>query len=324
MTTPPNAAVDRTTSHARTWAGVAVALGVSWTLLAAGLAPEPLLADPSDDPTDTDLDGVPNSQEFVLGTSQFVADSDGDGYLDVHELAFGSDPVDIGSVPSATGTADLRVGITARGEEGQLRLLVALYSANGIFDTSVLRVGALANGQIVSVPFHRLLPTAVIRDVDVSQHGSYGSAARVRTIDLTLNPIYVHAFGQTTFFVAAGSNGQTMYSSAAKVDVASVQQTLVLRREAYMTQHQSPSLPGGGSLRQPIPTTGPGGIPGNWVAGQICYQRSSVTGMVGAKVVHEITQANCLMGWDTFCPADCSASVGDTYETIDPATLIGG
>jgi hypothetical protein len=324
MTTPPNAAVDRTTSHARTWAGVAVALGVSWTLLAAGLAPEPLFADPNDDPNDTDLDGMPNSQEFVLGTSQFVADSDGDGYIDAHELAFGSDPLDIGRVPSA-GTTDLRVGITARGEEGQLRLLVALYSANGTFDTSVLRVGALANGQILSVPFHRLLPTATVRDIDVLQLGNTGAAARVRTIDLTLNPVYVHAFGETTFFVAAGSNGQTMYSSAAKVDVASVQQTLVLRREAYATQQQqSTSAPGGGSLRQPIPTAGPGGVPANWVAGQICYQRSSVTGMIGAKVLHEITQANCLVGWDTFCPADCSASVGDTYETIDPATLIGG
>jgi len=324
MTTPTNAAVDRTTSHARAWAGAAVALGVSWTLLAAALAPEPLYAVPGDDLEDTDLDGVPNSQEFVLGTSQFIADSDGDGYLDVHELAFGSDPANLDSEPQATGTSDLRVGITARGEVGQLRLHVALYSATGAFETSVLRLGALANGQIISVPFNRLLPTADVRDVDVLVQGNTGAPARVRTIDLTLSPIYVHAFGTTTFFVAVGSSGQTTYSSAAKVDIASVQQTLVLRREAYTTQ-QSTNVPGGGgSLRQPIPTTGPGGVPGSWVAGQICYQRSSVTGMIGAKVVHEITQANCLMGWDTFCPVDCSASIGDTYETIDPATLIGG
>ncbi len=323
MRTPPLAAVIPTTTRALTWAGSAVALGVAWTLLVGGLAPEPLYAAPNEDPDDTDLDGIPNTQEFVLGTSQFVADSDGDGYLDVHELAFGTNPVDHLSVPQTTGATDMRVGLTARGEGGQLRLLVVLYSADGTFETSVLRVGALANGQIVSVPFHRLLPDADIRDIDLSSHGATGGAARVRTIDVVLSPIFVHAFGETTFFVAVCSTGQTTYSSAAKVDLASVQQTLVLRREAYVAQ-QTPSTPGGGSLRQPIPTTGPGGVPASWVAGQICYQRSSVTGMVGAKVVHEITAANCLMGWDTFCPVDCSASIGDTYETIDPATLIGG
>lgn len=324
MTTPPIPAVDSTTSRALSWAGTAVVLGFAWTLLARGLAPEPLYADPTDDQSDTDLDGVPNAQEVVLGTSQFVDDTDGDGYVDGHELAFNSNPTDYYSIPQATGAADLRVGLTARGEGGQLRLLVSLYSATGVFETSVLRVGALANGQFVSVPFHRLLPFADIRDVDVNAQGFTGSAAKVRTIDLALNPIYVHAFGTTTFFVAVGSSGQTTYSSAAKVDLASVEQTLVLRRSAYALQ-QSPSTPGGGgSLRQPIPTSGPGGVPGSWVAGQICYQRSSVTGMIGAKVVHEITSASCLMGWDTFCPVDCAASIGDTYETVDPATLIGG
>jgi hypothetical protein len=324
MTTPTIAVVDPTTSRARTWGGAVVAVGVAWTLMAGGFTPEPLYADPTDDPDDTDLDGMPNTQEFVLGTSQFVPDTDGDGYLDAHELAFQSNPMDNNSVPVVTGTADLRVGITARGESGQLRLHVALYSATGTFETSVLRVGALANGQFLSVPFHRLLPFADVREVDVLAQGTTGSAARVRTIDLTLNPIYVHAFGETTFFIAVGANGQLTYSSAAKVDIASVQQTLVLRRDAYTTQQTQTTPGGGGSLRQPIPTTGPGGVPGSWVAGQICYQRSSVTGMIGAKVVHEITSANCLMGWDTFCPVDCAASIGDTYETVDPASLIGG
>lgn len=322
MTTPPIPVVDRTTSHTSAWVGAAAALGVVWTLMASGLAPEQLYADPTDDLSDTDLDGIPNTQEFVLGTSQYLADSDGDGYVDAHELAFDSNPTDVASVPLATGNADLRVGITARGEGGELRLHVALYSATGVFETSVLRVGALANGQFVSVPFHRLLPFADVRDIDVFAQGTTGSAAKVRTIDLTLNPIYVHTYGATTFFIAVGTAGQTTYSAAAKVDIASVQQTLVLRRNAYSTQ--TPSTQGGGSLRHPIPTSGPGGVPGSWVSGQICYQRSSVTGMVGAKVIHEITSASCLMGWDTFCPVDCAASIGDTYETVDPATLIGG
>lgn len=291
------------------------ALGLAW--LAPALVPEPLHADPGSDPTDVDADGIPNWQEHVLGTSQFLADSDGDGYCDPLELAFGTDPLSVASIPGAVGPGGFQVGLTARGEAGQVRLFLALYSATGSFQHAVLRLGALGNGQVVSVPFQRLMREATLRDVELA------GGAVVRTIDVPFNPAFVHALGAATLFVAVGSHGSTSYHSAAKVDLHSVQQTVLLRRAPLAYTAQGP-LQGGGTLRQPIPTTGPGSLPGGWVPGQICYQRSNVTGMVGAKVVHEIVSAQCLAGWDTFCPTDCSTSVGDTYETIDPATLIGG
>lgn len=315
MTAPPTRRKRRATRPLDALGSVG-ALAVALAMLAPGLAPEPLRADPPVDPTDVDSDGLPDAQEHVLGTSQYVADTDGDGYVDSLELALGSRPSDAGSTPLLTTGGELRVGMSARGERGFLRLHLALYSENGDFQTSVLRLGALAGGQVVSVPFHRFLPMATIRDVPVG-------AGAVRTVDLELSPTYVNVFGAATFFVAVGAQGTTSYHSAAKVDLYSVDQTLLLRREpSAATQQGTPS--GGGSLRQPIPTTGTGGIPATWTAGQICYQRSSVTGIVGPKVVHEITSANCLSGWDTFCPTDCASSVGGTYETIDPATLIGG
>jgi len=291
------------------------ALGAAW--LAPALAPEPLYADPGDDPEDTDGDGIPNWQEFVLGTSQFLADSDGDGHCDALELAFDSDPLSVASTPALAATPSFRIGLTARGEGGQLRLFIALYSATGSFQQAVLRLGALANGQVISVPFQRLMRDATLRDIELA------GGAVVRTVDVPFNPAFVHALGAATVFVAVGSHGSTAYQSAAKVDLHSVQQTVLLRRAPLAAATQGP-MQGGGSLRQPIPTTGHGNLPGGWTPGQICYQRSSVTGMVGAKVVHEIVSAQCLAGWDTFCPTDCSTSVGDTYETIDPATLIGG
>lgn len=318
MTAPPPSAPSRTRSllPALIPLGMLVVAGAA---LVPGLAPEPLHASPFFDPFDVDSDGIPDTQEFVLGTSQFVADSDGDGYLDAEELARGTNPQEPNDFPARVGVGALRIGMTARGENGQLRLLLALYSEAGTFNTSVLRIGALANGFVVSVPFHRLLPYAEMRDVQLPNGGM------VRTLDIELSPAYVHMFGATTFFVAVGAQGSLSYHSAAKVDLYSVENTLLMRREPSASQQPGGTTPtGGGSLRQPIPTTGPGGVPATWSPGQICYQRSSVTGMIGPKVLHEVVLANCLSGWDTFCPADCSASVGDTYETIDPAALIGG
>lgn len=316
MTAPPIARLRRAWRPAPALLPVGV-LAAALAVLAPGFAPESLHADPPVDPADIDGDGLPDAQELVLGSSQYIADSDGDGFCDAVEFALGSRPLDINSVPVLNTGGELRVGLSARGEGGMMRLHLALYSENGAFQTSVLRLGALAGGQVVSVPFHRFLSEAVIRDVPV------GATAAVRTIDLALSPAYVNLFGAATFFVAVGAQGTTTYHAAAKVDLYSVDQTLLLRREPQSaTQQGAPT--GGGSLRQPIPTTGPGGIPATWLAGRICYQRSNVTGIVGAKVVHEIVSATCLSGWDTFCPSDCATSVGATYETIDPATLIGG
>ncbi|MEZ6015542.1 MAG: thrombospondin type 3 repeat-containing protein [Planctomycetota bacterium] len=315
MTAPP---IER---GSRRWsigslAAPTVVLATAVALLAPRFTPEPLHAAPFEDVFDTDEDGLPNAQEFVLGTSQYVADTDGDGYTDAEELASGSDPLQVASIPPAVASGELRIGITARGERGMLRLHLALYSENGDFDTSVLRVGALANGNVLSVPFHRLLPFADIRSVEV------GNGAEVRTIDIEMSPVLVHMFGATTFFVAVGAQGSLQYQSAAKVDLYSVQNTLLIRRPVSASQQGTP-VPGG-SLRQPIPTTGPGSIPSNWLAGQICYQHSAVTGVIGAKVVHEVVSATCLPGWDTYCPSDCAASIGNSYETIDPAVLLGG
>jgi hypothetical protein len=50
--------------------------------------------------TDSDNDGLPDSEEVnVRHTNPLVADSDGDGYNDVAEVALGTDPNDPGSVP---------------------------------------------------------------------------------------------------------------------------------------------------------------------------------------------------------------------------------
>jgi len=314
MTAPLTPSLDRG------FAMVLLPLGLCAVALAfvvPKLRPEPLLAQSAYDRGDTDGDGIPDAQEWALGTSAFLRDSDNDGFSDAEEFARGTSPRDYFDAPGPGTCSELRVGMTARGESGNLVLHLVLYSGTGDFSTSVLRLGVLIGGRVVSVPLERLLPRTQIRDSAAAGTGL------VRTLDISINPTTVHAIGAATFFIAIGSQGVVQYQSAAKVDVYSVDNTLLLRRDREVASTQQSPSPGG-SLRQPIPAGGIGSIPLTWQAGNICYQRSNVTGVFGAKVVHEVVTADCLAGWDTFCPSDCSASVGGTFESIDPATLIGG
>ncbi len=51
-----------------------------------------------------DNDGLTNSEEIAAGTNPTLADSDGDQYSDDAELLVGTDPLDVNSVPIASGT----------------------------------------------------------------------------------------------------------------------------------------------------------------------------------------------------------------------------
>jgi hypothetical protein len=43
---------------------------------------------------DSDMDGLPDAEEAILGTDPLDPDTDGDGYLDGHEVTEGKDPLD--------------------------------------------------------------------------------------------------------------------------------------------------------------------------------------------------------------------------------------
>lgn len=281
---------------------------------AAGRSVEVLAAMPLG--PDEDGDGLVYDQELLLGTSPFEADTDADGYKDSEELARQSDPLDPLSIPSGDAVT---ASLTARGEGGALRLVISLHEPAGLAPYSMLRIGALVNGNVVSVPLERFLPMADVMSVT----GSAGS--EVTTIDVPVNPGFVHGAGMVTFFLAAGQTNTMTFGSAAKLDVRSEQGELVLQRpvQASLARGGVPTQQGG-SLRQPIPVSGPPTGSSGWVAGAICYQRSEVVGVNGPRLLHQIVEADCLEGWDSYCSGDCAASVGTTYETVDPLALIGG
>lgn len=72
-------------------------------------------------PTDSDGDGLTDSEEGVLGTDPDRADSDGDGYDDGVEAREGTDPLDAESHPTGDvdgGPADGGSGLHVRGGPG--------------------------------------------------------------------------------------------------------------------------------------------------------------------------------------------------------------
>lgn len=264
---------------------------------------------------DSDGDGLPDAQELLVGTSSLDFDTDADGFGDGEEFARQSDPRDPLSVPSGDGVS---ATLLARGHGGKLRLVIALHEPQGLEDYSMVRIGALVQGDIVAVPVERFLGISDVRHVP----GTGGSA--VTTIDLPINPGLVHAGGMATFFLAAGQTNTMTFNTAAKVDIQSEAGELVLLRPIQANLDRRASGGSGGGLREPIPVSTP--PPGNagWVSGAICYQRSEVVGVNGPRILHQIVEADCLEGWDSFCSSECAASVGTTYETVDPLALIGG
>ena len=52
--------------------------------------------------------------------------------------------------------------------------------------------------------------------------------------------------------------------------------------------------------------------------------KGGAVGAGGGLITHEVVEAECRDGWDAYCKMDCSGSVGSTYNTLDPAVLVGG
>jgi hypothetical protein len=263
---------------------------------------------------DFDADGLTDQQELLLGTFPYVADSDEDGFGDGEEIARQSDPRDLMSVPQ---NALISANITARGEGSALQLVMLVFEPSEEVGESFVRLGALRSGQVTSVPLARFAAFSTLSTVPASGGG------QLTCIELPVHPSFVEVTEQVTFFLAAGNSQAQTYTAAAKVDISSVDGILLMQRFAA-AQSQIQASQGGGSVRLPIPGNAAPSIPNSWVPGSICFQRSAVVGGNGPIMLHQVIEADCLQGWDTFCVSTCSAALGSTYETIDPVALIGG
>lgn len=287
------------------------ALGSSWD--AAPLEAADMVA------VDTDHDGLPDRQEPVFGTDPHLPDTDFDGFSDGEEVALHTSPLKAKSSPKSSG---LSVALSARGEGGKLKLFVVVLVPDGVLSDKNLRFGAMIKGQVGRLP----VDASAYSNVEVSP-GLNGGLLCSLDVDLPDEPFKLSR--SVTYFAVVGREGETGYAAAAKVDLRKHKHGIVMLRQVLSEPGDPPAgdplvpVPGS-SVSYPIPPSGDGAIPVDWKFGEVCYQQSQITGASGAVVTHEVTSAECVEGWETYCASDCASSAGTTYTTIDTGVLLGG
>jgi len=274
---------------------------------------------------DADGDGIPDLYESVLMTSPVRADHDDDGYWDSEELARQSQPASADSIPSTPG---LSVGMTARGGGGSIHLLVAMYYTDRRTDNKIMLFGMRSGGRILSVPTSTMTANSSMRVISRPEHGN------VMLLDITLPPSLIAASGSASYFVVVGEVGRPRYAAAAVVDVMLSDGIPILYRRAGAMSRRASDLevlaPEGfasspsDALFIPIPFIGTYEIPTTWEGGRICFRTVETIGSMGSVLVNEVISADCRPGFDSHCDANCANSVGRTFETVDPVTLVGG
>ena len=267
--------------------------------------------------TDTDQDGLPDTQEVVMGTDPLSADTDHDGYGDGEEFALQTDPRDFNDVPRGLS---LSIGMVARGEGLRVKIFTAILDPDGSMARNSLRFGALLDGELKSVNFN------------TQRNHHTGNAVglmggRLVLLEFEIPRRIFERYQEVTYFAAVGEPGANTYASADKVDLFKRNSVIVMRD--ILTDPQSAIDPDanqvpGTTIHRPIPPGSDGGLPIDWEPGQVCYQETTVVGSGGAVVSHEVISAECVEGWDTYCASDCAGTVGSTYQTIDTGVLLGG
>jgi len=278
--------------------------------------PTPLLALPSTG-VDTAGDGLPDSQEVILGTDPLSPDTDHDGYGDGEELALQTYPGDSSSVPRGLA---LSIGMTARGEGNRIKIFTAILDTDGSVADNTIRFGALVAGSVVPLNFDRMPGVT-------SGHAVGTKGGRLFLMEFEVPRGAFKSNKAITYFAVVGSPGSTAYASADKIDIFKQDGVVILRHiltSPGVSMDPGTSQTPGTTIHQPIPPDGDGGIPIGWEPGQVCFQETAIVGSSGSIVTHEVISADCEDGWDTYCATDCAGTVGSSYQTIDTGVLLGG
>jgi hypothetical protein len=269
---------------------------------------------------DADGDGVTNAQEQILGTNENLIDSDGDGYSDSEEFARDSSPTHPLDIPLPS-TVDLT--LSARGDSNRLVVVFAAYIGTLQPSEVNFSMGGLLRGRVSNIP-----PWYFMREAWMTTVPGMIPGTSTIVVEMSLPPHFVHALGSVSLFGVLEDVNTGAALAADVVDIGSSAGVIYMRAKVPMVhsfqQVGGTSVPLAGSVYLPIPPGGDGDIPMSWTPGQVCFQKTQAVGAGGGLITHEVVEAECRDGWDAYCKMDCSGSVGSTYNTLDPAVLVGG
>ncbi len=309
----PQAIADRGFATAGTMTAAAIAIAS----LLSSPSPALLHASPAAaaGTNDADGDGLCDAMELLYGLAPDNSDTDGDAYEDAEELARHSSALDPASIPAAGGTLSLNLLVYQDG--GPVRPVSLIYVGDGDFASKTIGMGVRVGKSVRSLPVSFFTLNGSVKVVTGNLQGS-----SVMVIDGAVSPAHVYRFGSLSFYTTLADGGPPVV--AAVVNVADKEGVIVEYTVsptiAPLAQRGQPSAATGEAKYSPIDSE----VPPDWIPGEICAQTTAVAATAGPVIIQEVLQAGCEDGWDAYCDPNCSATVGSTIESVDPAALIGG
>lgn len=278
--------------------------------------------------SDQDGDGLSDREEGILQTSPIMADTDGDGFSDLEEFARGTSRL----LPTAALADDaLAIGVSVCDRAGQFEVVLALYLPDANLRNKEFSMGLVAGRRVVELNRDQVLAGA-----SIALHPAATSEALLAIVRVPFNPQVVHAVGGLSLYATVGHAGTGLVSASGSIRLIGIDGVAMLCLPDPFAVPPPPPPNGVSIAPQTGASTGANGgtifvpltfdndPPTLWSPGQICYQKSSPVGTNGLLITHEVVRADCMDNWDAFCPPTCSASVGSTFEDVDPLALLGG
>lgn len=260
---------------------------------------------------DEDRDGLLDVQEEFLGTSPYLADSDGDGYSDAEELARQSDPTRALSTPDDAIASSVGLFALTDMESELIHVTSALYveatpQGNPVVD---YHLGFMHDGDPLVIPSDIVMRASAFRLTPISP------GRMVIVINTPIPNAVLNLSGGNLNLFAATMAGTP------SVDGLNITQIDGIPVEVDIITSPGSGEPSG-LVYRPLVTTD--NLPSTFESGKSCSQETADAGSSGASLFLEITNASCTSSDGSCNGAACAASVGSTVEVLDPATLIGG
>ena len=267
--------------------------------------------------SDSDLDGIADAHEEVLGLSPDSADTDQDGWSDSEELTRGSNPKDKQDSPKK---ALIGLDVSGYADHSVMHIVTSVYLKGGLGSGHKFQLGAVHEGEIIILP-----PAAYLPFTEVTLVSGRGLTDAVYILDMKLPRRIVASLGDVSFFARTKPSNEDDFPVLASMNMTT--------KGGVPYEITPPAVVTGGNPKTPRGSNGGGGfytplvppsrLPAGASQGQVCVQRTRVVGSGGSGVQLEVLEADCVDG-DGVCPAGCKSTVGLSFNIIDPILLIGG